>query len=477
MNYFPIFVQAEGLKIVVAGAGSFAEAKIRLILKTPAALEVVAASEPTAAISAWAEEGRLVLTRRSIRQEDVSGAGLVYAAHMDDVLDDQVVAWAHEAGVWVNAVDRQDASDFITPAVVDRAPVVVAIGTEGAGPVLARWVKAKIEALLPSNVGALARLARRHRPMAKQVPVGKPRRSFWQALFQSLLASPALLDESEKALDDHVARVLDQCLNRGVPAGRVDFIGAGPGDADLITVKGSRILHDADVVIHDRLVGEAVLDLARREALMIDVGKKGFGAATSQDEINSLIVAHALKGQHVVRLKGGDPSIFGRLDEEIAACKAADIHWQVVPGITTASAASASLGCSLSRRERNQEITFLTGHSMKGYAEHDWQRLAEPGRVIAIYMGRRSAQFLQSRMMMFGADPQTPVQCLTDVSLPTETHLSARLDNFAQRLQAAVSDQPLLILYGVEDSSTGQLMRSLDAIRSPVEKEVRHGVA
>lgn len=474
MNYFPIFVQAKGLEVLVAGSGPFAEAKIRLILKTPASLKVFSPAEPTASIKAWAEEGRLTLLCRSVSESDIAVADLVYAAQMDDALDDQVVAWARTAGVWINAVDRQDSSDFITPAVVDRAPVVVAIGTEGSGPVLARWLKAKIEALLPSNLGAIARLARRHRPGAKQLPAGKPRRAFWQALFQSLLDAPRLLHESKETLDAHVARMLDQSLNHGVPVGRVDFIGAGPGDADLITVKGSRLLHDADVVIHDRLVGQGVLDLARREALMIDVGKKGFGAATSQDEINALIVAHARKGQHVVRLKGGDPSIFGRLDEEIAACESQAIQWSVVPGITTASAASASLGRSLSRRERNQEITFLTAHSMQGYAEHDWQRLAGPGRVIAIYMGRRSAQFMQSRMLMFGADPKTPVQCLADVSLPGETCLSAHLDDFAQRLQETGSDQPLLILYGVEASAS---KRALKWANPKAEREIRYGIA
>lgn len=477
MDYFPIFVKAERLRIVVAGAGSFAEAKIRLLLKTPALLEVFTADEPTVAISAWAEEGRLRLIRRPIDRADVAAADLVYAAQMDEVSDDRVVAWAQEAGVWINAVDRQDASDFITPAVVDRAPVVVAIGTEGSGPVLARWLKAQIEALLPSSLGATARLARRHRPAAKQLPAGKQRRTFWQTLFQSLLTSPALLHQSEAALDAHVAQILEQSLSPEKSAGRVDFIGAGPGDADLITVKGSRTLHDADVVIHDRLVGPGVLDLARREALIINVGKEGYGAGTSQDEINALIIAHVRKGQHVVRLKGGDPSIFGRLDEEIAACEEADIDWQVIPGVTTASAAGAALGCSLSRRQRNQEVTFLTGHNVQGYAEHDWQRLAEPGRVIAIYMGRRSAQFWQSRMLMFGADPKTPVHCLADVSLPTETLLSAHLDNFAQRLQEQSSTQPLLILYGAEAAARGQVMSALNETHSVFEKEIRHGVA
>ena len=478
MNYLPIFLRSEGLRVVIAGAGPFAEAKIRLILKTPALVHVFSLDEPTPAISQWACEGKLKLSRRVVAAQDIAEASIVYAAQMNTLADDRVVALAQRHGVWVNAVDRQADSNFITPAVVDRAPVVVAIGTEGSGPVLARWLKAKIEALLPSNLGAVANFARRNRNLAKQVPVGKARRTFWQSLFKSLLDSPALINQSKETLDAHLSTILDQSVSQSSGFGRVDFVGAGPGDADLITVKGSRVLHDADVIVHDRLVGQGVLDLARREALIIDVGKKGFGVATNQEEINSLIVAHAKDGRHVVRLKGGDPSVFGRLDEEIDACRVHGIHWQVIPGITAASAASASLGRSLSRRQRNTEITFLTGHSVKGFAEHEWQRLSESGRVIAIYMGRRSAQFLQSRLLMFGADPKTPVQCLTDVSLPTESHFSGHLDDFAQQLQETTSDHPLLMLLGLE----GSVRKREEPTQSAapllnVTSEVQHDVA
>ena len=274
MNYLPIFLRSEGLRVVIAGAGPFAEAKIRLILKTPALVHVFSLDEPTPAISQWACEGKLKLSRRVVAAQDIGEASIVYAAQMNTLADDRVVALAQRHGVWVNAVDRQADSNFITPAVVDRAPVVVAIGTEGSGPVLARWLKAKIEALLPSNLGAVANFARRNRNLAKQVPVGKARRTFWQSLFKSLLDSPALINQSKEALDAHLSTILDQSVSQSSGFGRVDFVGAGPGDADLITVKGSRVLHDADVIVHDRLVGQGVLDLARREALIIDVEKR-----------------------------------------------------------------------------------------------------------------------------------------------------------------------------------------------------------
>lgn len=232
-------------------------------------------------------------------------------------------------------------------------------------------------------------------------------------------------------------------------SGQVDFVGAGPGDPELLTLRALRALQAADVVIHDRLVGPGVLALARRSARLIDAGKKGFGPSAAQDDINRLITRHAASGAYVVRLKGGDPAVFGRLDEEIDACDAAGIRWRIVPGITAASASAAAIGQSLTKRRRNAALRILTGHDMKGFADHDWRALARPGEVAAIYMGKASARFIQGRLLMHGAARGTPVTLVENASLPGQRILSTTLDRLPADLDAAAFDGPALTFLGL----------------------------
>lgn len=234
-----------------------------------------------------------------------------------------------------------------------------------------------------------------------------------------------------------------------ISAGRVDFIGAGPGDPDLLTLKALKAFERADIVLHDRLISVKVLDLAGASATLVDVGKAGFGPSWKQEDIDELLVEHALKGQRVVRLKSGDPTIFGRLDEEIEAVAAAGIPWQIVPGITAASAAVAGIGQSLTRRGRNSSVRFLTGHDMKGFADHDWAALARAGSVAAIYMGKKSARFVQGRLIMHGADRQTPVTLVENASRPDQRVLTTTLDQLPTDLNAAEMDGPVLTFYGL----------------------------
>ena len=231
--------------------------------------------------------------------------------------------------------------------------------------------------------------------------------------------------------------------------GAVAFVGAGPGDPDLLTLKARKLLDEADVIVHDRLVPAPILELARREAMLIAMGKEGFGPSATQDDINDTLVAHAKEGAQVVRLKAGDASVFGRLDEEIAAIDAAGIDWQVVPGITAASAAAASLGQSLTRRGRNSDLRLLTGHDVEGLAEHDWRTLARPGAVAGIYMAKRGARFLQGRLLMHGADPATPVSVVENASRPDQRIVPARLATLAEDIKAANLTGPAILLYGL----------------------------
>ena len=442
MRFYPVFLRVADHRIVVSGGGEAAVAKLRLLLKTEARLEVYAeTADPT--ISDWVAEGRLTLVLRRVSAADVAGARLVYGANDDAPEDARVAGLAEAAGVLHNIVDNLEDSAFLTPALVDRDPLVVAIGTEGAAPVLARKVKAHLEEKLPAALGAVVKAAEAFRPAAEALPKGRARRSFWSAVFADAFVPGA----APKA--GTLERLLAEHMGEAPRKGRVLFVGAGPGDPDDLTMRARRALDEADVVIHDRLVPQPILELARREAEIVEAGKTGFGDSVPQGEINAMIVEHALAGAVVVRLKSGDPGVFGRLDEEIEACEAAGIAWTIVPGLTSASMAAARLGQSLTKRGRNAEVRFLTGQDVKGLADHDWTALARPGTVAAIYMGKRAARFIQGRLLMHGADPATPVSVVENAGRPSERILATRLAALEPTLSSAAVEGPAIIFLGL----------------------------
>jgi len=447
VQHFPIFMALAGRRVVLSGGGEAALAKLRLLLKTEAHLNVFAA-DPDTQIQKWAAEGKLTLRARAMEAGDAMCAALFYAANEDDVEDARVADLAHRDGTLVNVVDNLADSQFITPAIVDRDPVTIAIGTEGAAPVLARAIKADLEAKLPATLGPLARIGKGFRKMAEALPFGRARRDFWADYYFN--AGPQAvetggMDAVPPALDD----LLIKHLNKETRTGHVDLVGAGPGDPDLLTLKARKAIDTADVVVYDRLISPEILELARREAIMVDVGKTGFGPSSNQDDINASLVQHAQDGQHVVRLKSGDPTVFGRLDEEIDALDAAQIPWRIVPGITAASAAVASIGQSLTKRDRNSAVRFLTGHDMQGFADHDWRALARSGEVAAIYMGKRAARFVQGRLLMHGADPATPLTIVENASRADQRVVSTTLALFSSDLDEADLTGPALTFYGL----------------------------
>ena len=446
MKHFPVFLALEGRRAVIAGGGEAALAKLRLLLKTEAHITVIAAG-PAPEIMALAEEGRVALIERAMEPGDALCAALFYAAHDDDAEDARTASLAKADGALTGWVDNLEQSQFITPAIVDRDPVTVAIGTEGAAPVLARAIKADLEARLPAALGALARIGKAFRARAEALAKGRKRRDFWSDYY--FRDGPEAAGQGEAAVTPALERLLARHLDEAPRAGHVAFVGAGPGDPELLTLKARRLLHEADVVIHDRLVSAEVLELARREARLVAVGKEGFGPATPQAEINRLLVEHALAGDQVVRLKSGDPGVFGRLDEEIDACTEAGADYSIVPGITAASAAVASLGQSLTKRDRNSSVRFLTGHDMKGFAEHDWKALARPGQVAAVYMGKKSARFVQGRLMMHGAGPATPVSIVENASRTDQRILASHLAALPEDLARADLAGPALMLIGL----------------------------
>lgn len=445
MQHFPIFLAVAGRRIVLAGGGDAALAKLRLLLKTEARLTVIATgSDPQ--IRVWADEGKLTLISRAFAPGDAMCATLVYAATEDADEDARIRRLAQADGALVNIVDNLADSQFITPAIVDRDPVTIAIGTEGAAPVLARAIKADLEAKLSPLLGLLAKVGKSFRATAEALPMGRTRRDFWRDYYFRKGPDAAEADGAEGA-----SRALEELLEdhqqRTARSGAVALVGAGPGDPELLTLKARKALDEADVVIYDRLVAPEILELARREATLLYAGKEGFGPAMSQDEINALMVTHARHGAQVVRLKSGDPAIYGRLDEEITALEQAGVPWRIVPGLTTASAAAATIGQSLTQRGRNSALRFLTGHDTEGFADHDWRSLAKPGQVAAIYMGKRAARFLQGRLLMHGAAPDTPVTLVENVSRADQRIHASDLGTLADTAQVLTG--PAILMLGL----------------------------
>lgn len=451
MQHFPVFLDMNRAHVVIGGGGEIALAKLRLLLKTGAQITLVA---PGFTAEIAAQRPRVTLIARALQRDDLQGATLVYAATGDAAEDARIAALGREAGALVNVVDNLEASDFLTPAIVDRAPVVVAIGTEGAAPVLARRIKAQLEEMLPASLGLLARIGKGFRQIAERLPQGARRRAFWAEYYDN--AGPRALEQGGQA---HVEETLDALLARhlkaAAPEGFVDFVSAGPGDSELLTLKARKLIDRADVVIHDRLVTPEILELARREALIIPVGKQGFGPSTPQEEIHRLMIAHARQGAQVVRLKGGDASVFGRLDEETGALDGAGIPWRVVAGVTAASAAAASIGQSLTRRGRNHALRLVTAHDMQGYAEQDWRALAAPGAVTAVYMGKKAARFVQARLLMHGASPLTPVTLVENASRADQQVVATTLAQLPQHASALAG--PAIILLGLAPGSAAEL--------------------
>ena len=456
MDHFPIFMAVKDRKIVLSGGGDAAIAKLRLVLKTTAEVHVFA-EQADDVIQDWAAEGLVQLHQRTLKAGDAAGAVLFYAANEDEAEDARVASLALADGANVNIVDNLEDSGFITPAIVDRDPVVVAIGTEGAAPVLARKIKADLETILPPTLGVLARIGKRFRKAVDVLPMGQKRRAFWSEFYFG--AGPnAIETKGETAVLPALEGLLDRHIMGQSRGGHVDLVGAGPGDPELLTLKARKVLDQADVVIHDRLVTPEILELVRREAIVINAGKTGFGPSMPQAEIDALIVDHAKAGHHVVRLKAGDPTVFGRLDEELEALTAANVPYRVLPGITAASAAVAGIGQSLTKRGRNSAVRLITGHDTKGYADHDWQALARAGEVAAIYMGKRSARFIQGRLLMHGADPQTPITIIENASRPDQRVFATSLALLEPTLSQQKLTGPALTFLGLHPRAALQTL-------------------
>lgn len=433
MKSFPMFIKTSDRKVLIFGGGEQAAQKARLVLKTDAQL-VLAAPDLDAELRGLVTQGRAVHVTGPASADLFENVALTFVATGCAGADMALHAVAKQVGALVNVVDRPDLCDAITPSIVDRDPVVVAIGTEGTAPVLARAIKTKMETLLSPNLGGLAALAGRLRGAVAQNLPQDTRRAFWSWVFNG---SPARLFQS--GAEAEAAQLLKQTIaNRQVPQGagqgHIALVGAGPGARDLLTLRAVERLQEADVIFYDRLVDPDVLELARRDAERVFVGKEVGGTAWPQHMINAIIVAEARKGRRVVRLKSGDPSVFGRATEELTAADNAGIPIEIVPGITAASAASAALGRSLTERGETDKLTLVTGTCEPGATGPDLVALVQPGTTLAIYMGVQNAERITTSLLAGGACPTTPMDIVVRASTPTELILKSDLFGLHQTL-------------------------------------------
>lgn len=447
MRYLPIHIDMQGQTLLVIGGGAAAEAKLRTLIKTDAHIRVVAPLLSDQ-IRKWAEDGRIEWIARTHKKQDFRGVRLVYAASEDDALNAKIARQAQKKGLLVNAADQKKACDFITPALVDRAPVAISIGTEGASPGLARAIKADLESRLPASLGALAIKINELRKMVKTImPDLADRQRFWADILSGRdLTHQIRLSPSE--IENRVQQKLSGYED--ARKGYVALVGAGPGNPDLLTFAARQRLHAADVIVYDRLVSKEVLDLGRREAEYIYVGKEPGGKCVPQTRINDILVEQAALGKFIVRLKSGDPLIFGRADEETDVLQAHNIGFEIIPGITAAAAAAANIGVSLTARGKNKAFSIITGHDSKGYAEHDWAAMARNDDRFAVYMGVGASPLIQSRLIESGMSKNLPVTIVENASRREERILETTLGQLGSVVKTTPIKGPAVLLIGYE---------------------------
>ena len=388
------------------------------------------------------------MQRRGWTADDLAGAAIAVGAFEGDDGASAFANAARAAGVPVNVIDKPAFCDFAFGAIVNRSPLVIGISTDGAAPVFAQAIRAKLEALLPKGFSDWAAAAARWRSAVKASGLSfSGRRKFWQ-LFTAHAVTHPNRAPGEHDFERFIAEV--RGLGTATENGSVTMVGAGPGDPELLTLRAVRALQSADVILFDDLVSRDVLDFARREARKMLVGKTGFGPSCKQDDINALMVGLAKQGKRVVRLKGGDPLIFGRAAEEIAACQAANISVEVVPGITAAQGAAAKLALPLTDRKHARRLQYVTGHGKDGHlpADLDWKSLADPATTTAIYMPTRTLEALVAKAIAEGLDPATPALAIARATRPDQTVISAPICNLATQFAQASLEGPVLVLIG-----------------------------
>jgi|APFre7841882724_1041349.scaffolds.fasta_scaffold01225_5 uroporphyrin-III C-methyltransferase/precorrin-2 dehydrogenase/sirohydrochlorin ferrochelatase len=465
MRHFPLFADLRGQRVLVVGGGEVAERKARLLLEAGARVELVAPEltewlqhlNSAAMADGWRSrrEGSVRWLASEFDAAQLDGAAVAVAATNDPALNARVAATARERHVLVNVVDDAELSTFIVPAIVDRSPLVIAISSGGVAPVLARHVRERLESLLDESLGTLAGLLQRWRERIKRaLPDLAARRRFYATVVRGPIAA-SLRRRQTEAAERALAQLLEQ-PEREV-RGSVALVGAGPGDPGLLTLNALRALQDADVILHDRLVSGEVLKLARRDAQQIAVGKAARAQSVPQERIHQLMLEHARAGRRVVRLKGGDPFVFGRGGEELEFLAANGIPFEVVPGITAALACGAYAGVPLTHRDHSQSLRLVTAQCGESIDTLDWVALAQERQTVAFYMGVAGLATIGERLRRHGRDTTTPVAIIENGSRPDQRVTLATLDALEDLAARGGIHSPALLVVGEVAAFAGRL--------------------
>jgi uroporphyrin-III C-methyltransferase/precorrin-2 dehydrogenase/sirohydrochlorin ferrochelatase len=458
MRSLPIFINLAGKQVAVIGGGTAAARKCDSALRAGATV--------TAYAEALGSDFHDVLRQTQFRHvarkpkaSDLEGAAIVFCATGSEADDVAAHKFAKKSGALVNVTDRPELCDFTMPSILDRDPLVVAIGTEGTSPILGRMLKARLETEIPAAYGRLAEFAGRQRDaIAGVLPSGVDRRRFWERVLEGPIAELVLAGQETRA-ERKFAEALAEARQGREPnaGGEVYLVGAGPGDPDLVTFRAYRLMQRADVVLYDRLVSDEIVDLVRRDAERIYVGKQRNRHPVPQEEISAILVREAKAGRRVLRLKGGDPFIFGRGGEEIEVLAEHGIPFQVVPGITAAAGCAAYAGIPLTHRDHAQSCVFVAGHGKDGSFDLDWKALIQPQQTVAVYMGLGQIGDLLSRFVEHGASPDLPAAVIDNGTKANQRVVTGTLSNLAQRAAEAGLRGPTIILIGTVVTLHGKL--------------------
>jgi uroporphyrin-III C-methyltransferase / precorrin-2 dehydrogenase / sirohydrochlorin ferrochelatase len=448
----PAFFALEGKRAMVAGGSAAAVWKAELLSAAGARVEVFApaADEELRDLAGAPPRGEVLIRDRDWTASDLSGAAIAVADCANDEEAAAFAAAARAAGVPVNVIDRPAFCDFAFGAIVNRSPLVIGISTDGAAPVFGQAIRAKIEALIPRGFSRWADAARAWRPRVQALALPfRGRRGFWEKFTARAVAAP-----EREPTDADLQALLEPGQQAAQEKGSVVLVGAGPGDPELLTLRAVRALQSADVILFDALVAPEILDFAHREARKMLVGKTGHKVSCRQDDINALMISLAKAGRRVVRLKGGDPMIFGRADEELAACRAAGIPAEVVPGITTAQGAASRLLVSLTRRGQARRVQYITGHAtIDGHdaklpADIDWSSVADPAVTTVVYMPIKTLPELVATAVQAGLDPATPAVAIERATRADERVIAGAIGDLPARLAAEPPSGPVVVMIG-----------------------------
>ena len=448
MQYFPMFFNIHNRPCLVVGGGEVASRKVSLLLRAGAKVEVVS-PQLCESMQRRLKAQEISHVARDFEDADLDDKCIVVAATDDQVVNKRVSQLCQQRHLPVNVVDQPELCTFIVPSIIDRSPVQVAVSTGGASPVLARLLRARLEASIPATYGRLARLMEEFRDKVKQhFTDPDKRRYFWEKVIQGPIAEMMFAGKEEaarEAMHDAIDES-DSFMATGI--GEVYLVGAGPGDPDLLTFRALRLLQQADVIVYDRLVSEEILDLARRDADLVYVGKERDKHTLPQEDINTMLARIAKKGKRVLRLKGGDPFIFGRGGEEIETLMEEGVPFQVVPGITAATGAASYSGIPLTHRQYAQSVTFVTGHLKDGSMNLNWKALAQPNQTVVVYMGLLGVNTLCAKLIEHGMKPEMPIALVQKATTPDQRVIMGTLATLPEILQGEEVKPPTLIIVG-----------------------------